>query len=59
MDDEKIFEQPEDTQEPSPDPSGADEPEQERAEIREAEEHGEERNPPGEIPPTGTRGSWT
>ena len=55
--DEKIFEQPEETQEPSA--PQAEDPEQERAEIREAEHHGEERNPPEEIPSTGTRGSWS
>jgi hypothetical protein len=55
--DEKLFEQPEESQEPSR-PQGED-PEQRRAEIREAEHHGEEQNPPGEIPPTGSRGDWT
>ena len=57
--DEKIFEERDKTQEPAGKPSGADEPEQRRAEIREAEQHDEEENPPGEIPSTGSRGSWT
>lgn len=53
--DEKIFEQREETQEPSPE-GGAEDVEQERAEIREAEVgHPDER----EQDSTGSRGSWS
>jgi hypothetical protein len=55
--DEKIFEQGEKTQEPSP--GGGEDVEQQRAEIREAENHGEEHNPPEDMPSTGSRGSWS
>ena len=53
--DEQIFEQPHDTQEPSPETAPED-VEQERAEIREAEmRHPDER----EEPSTGSRGDWS
>jgi hypothetical protein len=53
--DEKIFEQPKDSQEPSPE-QGPEDVEQQRAEIREAEtSHPDER----EQGSTGSRGSWS
>ncbi len=55
--DEKIFEQPrEDSQEPSGEPGGAEDVEQQRAEIRESEVgHPDEHEPDS----TGSRGDWT